>query len=66
MEMVTVAKMTDGKLVEIVRIAETVAFSTDTDWILLCFDFEKANRKRDHFKWVKASDVKFEWVRDFT
>ena len=34
-------------------------------WILVCFDFDKPMRKRDHVKWFRASDVKFEWVREF-
>lgn len=64
--MVTVAKMSDGKIVEIVRVAETVGFSEEKQWICVCFDFEKIYRKRDQFKWVKSSDVRFEWVRDYT
>jgi hypothetical protein len=63
--MVTVAKMTDGKIVEIVRVAETVGFSEEKRWICVCFDFEKIYRKRDQFKWIKASDVRFVWVKEF-
>lgn len=63
--MVTVAKMTDGKIVEIVRVAETVGFSEEKQWICVCFDFGKIYRKRDQFKWIKSSDVRFEWVRNY-
>ena len=60
----TVAKM-NGKIVQIVRVAHTVMFSEDTGWIFICFDFDKINRRREQFKWVKASETKFEWVREF-
>jgi len=61
---VTVAKMMDGRVVEIVKTADTVAFSDVKNWIMVCFDFEKVNRRREQFKWVPA-DTKFEWVREF-
>lgn len=63
--MVTIAKMADDKIVEIVRVAETVGFAEEKQWICICFDFEKIDRRRDQFKWIKASDVRFQWVRDF-
>jgi hypothetical protein len=63
--MVTVAKMTDGKIVEIVRVTETVGFSDEKRWIMVCFDFEKIDRKRDQFKWVPAT-TRFDWVREFS
>ena len=62
--MVTIAKMKD-KIVEIVKVQETVMFSQDKDWIFICFDFDKINRRREQFKWVKAEETKFEWVREF-
>jgi hypothetical protein len=62
--MITVAKMTDGKMVEVVRVAETVGFSPDKGWVMVCFDFEKISRKREHFKWVPAT-TRFEWVRAY-
>ncbi|NDH86112.1 hypothetical protein EBY67_03535 [bacterium] len=62
--MITVAKMTDGRVVEIVRAASKVGFSPDRGWIMICCDFEKAYRKRTEFKWVPA-DTKFEWVRAY-
>ena len=63
--MVTVAKMTDGRIVEIVRVAETVGFSEDKRWICICFDFDKISRRRDQYKWIRACDIRFVWVRDF-
>ena len=58
-------KSGSGKIVQIVRFAETVGFSSECGWIFICFDFERMNRYRDSFKWVKASEAKFEWVREF-
>ena len=62
--MITVAKMTDGRVVEIVRAASKVDSSHDRGWIMICMDFEKTYRKRSEFKWVPA-DTKFEWVRAY-
>ena len=63
--MVMVAKMTDGRIVEIVRVAETVAFSSERGWVMVCFDFEKINRRREQFKWMPAT-TRFEWAREYT
>ena len=63
--MITVAKMTDGKVVEVVRVADTVGFSPDRVWVMICLDFEKISRKRSEFKWMPAT-TRFEWVREFT
>lgn len=60
---VTVAKMND-RVVEVVRTADTVAFSSERGWVMVCFDFEQAERKKAQFKWVPAS-TRFEWVREF-
>jgi hypothetical protein len=57
---VLVAKLND-KIVEIVKVAETVQFSNEKDWILISHQIDK----RLSMKWLKASDVKFEWVRSF-
>ena len=62
--MMVVGKFKD-KIVQIVRIADSVQFSEDKGWILICFDFDKINRRREQFKWVKASETRFEWVREF-
>lgn len=56
--------MMNGKLVQIIKTAKTVPFSTDTGWVLVCFDFEQAERKKFNFKWVPAS-TRFEWIREF-
>lgn len=62
--MMVIAKY-KGKIVQIVKVQETVMFSTEKDWIFICFDFDKQNRRREQFKWVKASETKFEWVKEF-
>ena len=62
--MIKVAKMTDGKVVEVVRVADTVGFSPERGWVMICMDFEQADRKKSQFKWLPAS-TKFEWVREF-
>ena len=53
------------KIVQIVKVQETVMFSTEKDWIFICYDFDKINRRREQFKWVKASEVRFDWVKEF-
>ena len=63
--MMIVAKF-NNKIVQIVRVQHQVGFSEDQDWIFICFDFDKINRKREQFKWVRASDARFEWVREFS
>ena len=60
---VTVAKLS-GRLVEVVRVAETVAFSPQRDWVLLTTDVGQPERKKQNFQWVPAS-TRFEWVRTF-
>jgi hypothetical protein len=61
--MMVVAKM-NGRLVQVLKVAETVGFSKDSGWVMVCLDFEQPERKKQHFKWVPAS-TRFEWVRDF-
>ncbi len=61
--MTVVAKM-NGKLVEVVRVADTVQFSNTPGWILICLDFEQGERKKSQFRWLPAS-TRFEWVREF-
>jgi hypothetical protein len=43
--MTTVAKM-NGKLVEIVKFADTVKFSNTRGWVMVCTDWEQADRKK--------------------
>jgi len=62
--MTTVAKMMDGRMVEVVRVADTVAFSDAPGWIMICMDWEKADRKKSEFKWLPAT-TRFDWVREF-
>jgi hypothetical protein len=52
------------RLVQVVRVADTVAFSTERGWVMVCMDFEKPERKKEQFKWVPAS-TRFDWVRTF-
>lgn len=61
--MMVVAKM-NGRLVQVLKVAETVGFSSERGWVMVCFDFEQPERKKQNFKWVPAS-TRFEWVRDF-
>ena len=62
--MITVAKMTDGRMVEVVRVADRVGFSPEPGWVMVCFDFEKVYQKRTSFVWMPAT-TRFEWVREF-
>lgn len=59
-----VAKM-QGRLVQVVRVADSVGFSEDRGWVMICLDFEQAERKKQQFRWVPAS-TRFEWVREFS
>ena len=61
--MTTVAKM-NGRVVEVIRVAETVGFSTERGWVMVCMDFEQPERKKQQFKWVPAT-TRFDWVREF-
>ena len=61
--MIKVAKMTDGRVVEIVRAASKVGFSPDRGWVMVCMDFDKMYGKRTEFKWVPAT-TRFDWVRE--
>jgi len=53
-----------GRWVHVVKFATTVSFSTEKNWFMVNFDFEKAFRKREQFKWVPAS-TRFEDVKEF-
>jgi hypothetical protein len=56
-----VAKLND-KIVEIVKVAETVQFSNEKNWILISHEVNK----RLSMKWLEVDKVKFDWVRRFT
>ena len=58
---ILVAKLND-KIVEIVKVAETVQFSNEKNWILISHEVNK----RLSMKWLKADKVKFDWVRRFS
>ncbi len=60
---VTVAKF-QGRLVEVVRVADRVAFSTERGWVLVTPDVGVPERKKQTFRWVPAATC-FEWVRTF-
>ena len=60
---ITVAKMTDDRIVEIVVVSDAVAFAPGT-WICVCFDFEEFSRKRKYFKWIPIT-TRFAWVKEF-
>lgn len=62
--MMVIAKF-KGKIVQIVKVQESVMFSEDKGWIFICYDFDKINRRREQFKWIKASEARFEWVKEF-
>lgn len=61
--MTTVAKM-NGKLVEVVKVVDEVKFSNRRGWVMICTDWEQAERKKSQFKWLPA-DTRFDWVRTF-
>ena len=58
-----VAKI-EGRVVQVVRVADTVGFSEERGWVMVCTDWEQPERKKQHFRWVPAS-TRFEWVREF-
>ena len=60
---VVVAKV-EGRVVQVVRVADTVSFSEERGWVMVCTDWEQPERKKQHFRWVPAS-TRFEWVREF-
>jgi len=62
--MIKVAKM-NGKLVEIVKVADEVKFSNTRGWVMICMDFEQVDRKKSEFKWIPAT-TRFDWVKEFS
>lgn len=54
----------NGRWVHIVKFARDVKFSTEKEWFMVNFDFDKENRRREQFKWIPAS-TRFEAVREF-
>jgi phosphotransferase system IIA component len=62
--MMIVAKM-DGRIVQIIRVAHAVSFSEERDWVMVCFDFDQIDQRKQQFKWVPAA-TRFEWVREYS
>jgi hypothetical protein len=58
-----IAKL-NGQLFELKKYSEKMPFSNETGWVLLCSDFQQADYKKQHFKWIR-SNTQFEWVREF-
>jgi hypothetical protein len=58
---ILVAKLND-KIVEIVKVAETVQFSNEKNWVLISHEVNK----RLSMKWLEVNKVKFDWIRRFT
>ena len=59
---VTVAKM-NGKIVEVIRVTETVQFSQDRGWVCVCPHVGDVNSNA--VNWVRMQDQRFDWVREF-
>ena len=62
--MITVAKF-EGKIVEIVRVADAVQFSQERGWICITQEVGQPTRKQPQFKWIPSS-TRFDWVREFS
>jgi hypothetical protein len=63
-DMMIVAKMMDGRYVQVVKVADKVAFSEDRGWVCVCYDFETEERRRQQYRWMPAT-TRFHWVREF-
>lgn len=61
--MITLGKLGD-RIVQIVKTADRVGFSTARGWILICTDWQQDNRRRQQYRWIPA-DSRFEWARTF-
>ena len=54
----------NGRIVQVMRVADRVGFSSERGWVMVCTDFEQVERIKQQFKWVPAT-TRFEWVREF-
>ena len=63
MEKIIVAKW-ENKIYQIIRVVNKVAFSEDTEWLLLSNQINKQDSIQ--VRWVRVKDVRFDWVREFT
>jgi hypothetical protein len=61
--MITLVKLQDGSIAELIKAQDVVEFSKTKGWILLGFDFELQDR-RINLKWVPVS-TQFTWIRTF-
>jgi hypothetical protein len=59
---VTVARM-NNKIVEVIRVADTVAFSTERGWV--CVSPHVGNMNSNAVRWYRIDEVHFDWIRDF-
>ena len=64
-ERLLIAKTQDNKLVQIIKQAESVQFSPEKGWLFICQDFERVQHRRMAYKWVRTTDVSFQWIRKF-
>jgi len=53
----------NGKIVEVIRVAETVKFSQDRGWVCVCPHVGDVNSNA--VKWVRLGNQRFDWVREF-
>ena len=59
--MITVAKMTTGRIVEIIRVSDSVRFAPGAH-VMICTDWQQPEHRKTQFKWVPIA-TRFEWVR---
>lgn len=59
-----IGKLLNGKLVEIVKVTDRVAFSPEQGWVMIVSDFEKPFNRQQGISWIPAS-TQFLWVREF-
>jgi hypothetical protein len=55
----------EPKLIQIIKQAESVQFSPERGWLFICRDFERAQHMRMDYKWIRATDIRFQWIRKF-
>ena len=60
---VTVARM-NNRIVEVIRVAETVGFSTERGWV--CVSNHPGDVNTNTVRWVRMNQQHFDWVRPFS
>jgi len=64
-DVITLGKLEKtGKVVRLLKKANTVAFSKDKDWLMIDTDFARGKKSIGQ-KWIPAS-TKFSWVKEFS